>query len=335
VPRDAVRRRGYSRARVTRAITGRRASLLLAALAAAAAFALTAAGGAAADVCSGGAPYRGEGSPPSALLEAVPALSGPRWSLESLPQSAPTNAFSEWGGRQLAYAWYRDTVLWDVSGPDAWWVIPGQGCATGPHGEAYDPEACVLVYDELRMLGYDCRDPEQIAEGGAPQGITSGAATLVSGFAPPGSGSALVTFQHGTATLPASGGVYAGAVSAALGRALSAAFLPAADARPLAPIVLVDQTGEFSPSQGPLASTPRLRRVAEVLRPRLGRATILGTAVEGRRSRDEVLFGPGSQASARRVAAALHAPRPTPLGAGALAMFGDAARVVVLVGRRD
>jgi hypothetical protein len=45
---------------------------------------------ASADVCTGGAPYQGSGSPPHSLLAAVPFLKNPRWSKESLPQWSDT-----------------------------------------------------------------------------------------------------------------------------------------------------------------------------------------------------------------------------------------------------
>jgi hypothetical protein len=159
----------------------------------------------------------------------------------------------------------------------------------------------------------------------------------VSGFAPARSGSVEVTFQNGSATFPAAGGLYGGSVSASLGAVLRARSLPAVAARPLTAVVLVDQTGLFSSSEGPLASTPRLKRVAARLHSHLRsvNATILGTAVSGERASDDVLYGPGGRGLAARVAGALHAARARPLGGGALRMFGSVARVVVLVGRSD
>ena len=146
-----------------------------------------------------------------------------------------------------------------------------------------------------------------------------------------------VSFQHGSATFPALGGVYGGSVNASLGAAGQATNLPAAMTRPLASVVLVDQTGLYSSSQGPLASTPRLKSVAARLHAHLSpvSATILGTAVTGHRAHDDVLYGPGAHALAARVTRALHAPAPTVLSGGALSMFGSVTRVVVLVGRND
>ncbi len=146
-----------------------------------------------------------------------------------------------------------------------------------------------------------------------------------------------VSFQNGSATFPAVGGVYGGSVSASLGTAGQATNLPAVVPRPLATVVLVDETGLYSSSQGPLASTPRLKSVAARLHAHLPSvsATILGTAVTGHRAHDDVLYGSGARTLAARVARALHAPAPTALSGGALSMFGFVARVVVLVGRSD
>jgi hypothetical protein len=63
--------------------------------------------------------------------------------------------------------------------------------------------------------------------------------------------------------------------------------------------------------------------------------SILGTAVKGRRARDEVLYSPGARGLATGVARALHTGGPSALSGGALQMFGSVARVVVLVGRVD
>jgi hypothetical protein len=122
-----------------------------------------------------------------------------------------------------------------------------------------------------------------------------------------------------------------------VGAVRQATSLPAVMARPLAAVVLVDQTGLSSSSEGPLASTPRLKRVAATLHARLRSvsATILGTAVTGHRAHDEVLYGAGARTLATRVAHALHAPSPTALSGGSLSMFGAVARVTVLVGRSD
>jgi len=310
--------------------------LMLALALAALALGLSRAPVASADLCTGGAPYQGSGSPPSSLLAAAPFLKSPRWPEEALPQWAETRASGEWGN-QLAYAWYQHSVLWEATGTAAWWVIPGQGCATGPHGEPYDPQDCVLLYAQLALESFDCLDPQKLAGANPPMTVAHGGQLLVSGFAPPGTGSVQVSFQHGSATFPALGGVYGGSVSASLGAAGQATNLPAAMTRPLASVVLVDQTGLYSSSQGPLASTPRLKSVAARLHAHLSpvSATILGTAVTGHRAHDNVLYGPGARALAVRVTRALHAPAPTALSGGALSMFGSVARVVVLVGRND
>jgi hypothetical protein len=291
---------------------------------------------ASADVCTGGAPYQGSGSPPSSLLAAAPFLKNPRWSKETLPQWAETRASGEWGN-QLAYAWYQHSVLWDATSTATWWVIPGQGCGLAPDGQLYDPQDCVLVYAQLALESFDCLDPQKLQGSNPPATVKRGGQLLVSGFAPPGTGSVQVSFQHGSATFPALGGVYGGSVSASLGAAGQATNLPAAMTRPLASVVLVDQTGLYSSSQGPLASTPRLKSVAAKLHAHLSSvsATILGTAVTGHRAHDDVLYGPGARALAARVTKALHAPAPTALSSGALSMFGSIARVVVLVGRND
>ena len=73
---------------------------------AALALSLSRAPAASADVCTGGAPYQGSGSPPSSLPAVVPFLKSPRWSKETLPQWSETLASIGWGN-QLAYAWYR------------------------------------------------------------------------------------------------------------------------------------------------------------------------------------------------------------------------------------
>jgi hypothetical protein len=289
---------------------------------------------ASADVCTGGAPYLGSGSPPSSLLAAVPLLKDPRWSKESLPQWSETTAFNEWGN-QLAYAWYQDSVLWDATSTASWWVIPGQSCSLGPDGQIYDPQDCVLVAAQLALASFDCLDPRQLADSNPPMTVARGGQLLVSGFAPPGTGSVEVSFQNGSAAFPAIGGVYGGSVNASLGAVRRATNLPAVARRPLATVVLIDQTGLYSPSQGPLASTPLLKRLASTLQAHLPSvsATILGTAVTGHRAHDDVLFGHGARALAARVAITLHAAKPTALSGGALRMFGSLAQVVVLVGR--
>ncbi len=310
--------------------------LMLALALAALALGLSRAPVASADLCTGGAPYQGSGSPPSSLLAAAPFLKSPRWPEEALPQWAETRASGEWGN-QLAYAWYQHSVLWDATGTAAWWVIPGQGCATGPHGEPYDPQDCVLLYAQLALESFDCLDPQELAGANPPMTVAHGGQLLVSGFAPPGTGSVQVSFQHGSATFPALGGVYGGSVSASLGAAGQATNLPTVVPRPLASVVLVDETGLYSSSQGPLAGTPRLKSVAARLHAHLPpvSATILGTAVTGHRAHDDVLYGPGARALATGVARVLHAPAPAALSGGALSMFGSVARVVVLVGRND
>jgi hypothetical protein len=289
-----------------------------------------------ADVCTGGAPYEGSGSPPSSLLAAVPFLKTPRWSKESLPQWYDTATYEQWGN-QLAYAWYQDSVLWDATGTTSWWVIPGQSCGLGPDGQTYDPQDCVMVAAQLALVSFYCLDPQKLAGANPPMTVAHGGQLLVSGFAPPGTGSIEVSFQNGSATFPAVGGVYGGSVSTSLGAVRQATNLPTTATRPLAAVALVDQTGLFSSSEGPLASTRRLKSVAATLHAHLRSvsATILGTAVTGHRAHDEVLYGPGAHALAARVAKTLRAPTPTALGGGALSMFGSVAHVVVLVGRSN
>jgi hypothetical protein len=291
---------------------------------------------ASADVCTGGAPYQGSRSPPHSLLTAVPFLKSPRWSRESLPQWSNTTLFGRWGN-QLAYAWYQDSVLWEATSTASWWVIPGQSCGLGSHGQPYDPQVCVMVAAQLELASFDCLDPQKLARASRPIAVARDDHLLVSGFAPPGTGSVEVSFQNGSATFPAVGGVYGGSASVSLGTARQARNLPAVANRPLASVVLVDQTGLFSSSQGPLASTPRLKSVAATLHTHLRSvsATILGTAVNGHRAHDDVLYGPGARAFAASVARALHVATPTALNGGALRMFGPVARVVVLVGRRN
>jgi hypothetical protein len=291
---------------------------------------------ASADVCTGGAPYEASGSPPSALLAAVPFLQASRWSKESLPQWYGTETTSQWAD-ELAYAWYRRSVLWGATSTASWWVIPGQSCGLAPDGQPYDPQDCVMVAAQLALESFDCLDAQQLAGPSPPTTVMHGGQRLVSGFAAPGTGSVEVRFQNGSATFPVFGGVYGGSVSASLGAAGQATDLPAALTRPLAPVVLVDQTGLFSSSEGPLASTGRLKHVAAVLHARAPAltATILGTAVTGHRARDQVLYGPQARASALRVARALRAPAPSALSGGALQMFGSVASVVVLVGRSN
>ncbi len=309
---------------------------MLALALAALAVGLSRAPAASADVCTGGAPYQASGSPPSALLAAVPFLKSPRWSKESLPQWYSTQTSGQWAN-ELAYAWYQDSVLWGATSTASWWVIPGQSCGLAPDGQPYDPQDCVMVAAQLALASFDCLDSQELAGASPPMTVAHGGQLLVSGFAPPGTGSVEVSFQNGHATFPAVGGVYGGSVSTGMGTVGQATDLPAAATRPLAAVVLVDQTGLFSASEGPLASTRRMKSVAATLHARLPSvsATILGTAVAGHRAHDEVHYGPGARASAVRVARALHAPTPTALSGGALSMFGPVASVVVLVGRSN
>jgi hypothetical protein len=291
---------------------------------------------ASADVCTGGAPYQGSGSPPSSLLASVPFLTNTRWSKESLPQWYDNETSVQWAD-QLAYAWYQRSALWAATSTASWWVIPGQSCGLAPDGQIYDPQDCVMVAAQLALVSFDCLDEQALAGTNPPVAVAHGGQLLVSGFAPPGTGSVEVGFQNGDATFPAVGGVYGGSVSASLGAVRQATDLPAVVTRSLAAVVLVDQTGLFSPSEGPLASTRRLKSVAATVHARLPSvsATILGTAVAGHRAHDEVLYGPGARASALRVAGALHAAAPSALSGGALSMFGSVASVVVLVGRSN
>ena len=266
---------------------------------------------ASADVCTGGAPYRGSGSPPPSLLAAVPFLRSPRWSKESLPQWSDTPLYERWGN-QLAYVWYQDSVLWEATSTASWWVIPGQACGLGGDGQPYEPQVCVMVAAQLVLASFDCLYPKKLAGASPPITVARGGQLLVSGFTQPGTGSVEVSFQNGNATFPAVGGVYGGSVSASLGAVRHATNVPAIANRPLTAVALVDQTGLFSSSQGPLASTPRLKSVAATLRSRLRSvsATILGTAVTGHRAHDDVLYGPGAGALAARVAERFMQPDP-------------------------
>lgn len=310
--------------------------LVLAIALAALAAGLSGAPAASADVCTGGAPYQGSGSPPASLLAAAPFLKSPRWSKETLPQWFDTGTSEGWAN-ELAYAWYQDSVLWSATGAASWWVIPGQSCGLAPDGQPYDPQACVMVAVQLTLASFDCLNQQALAGATPPMTVAKGGQLLVSGFAPPGTGSVEISFNHGSATFPASGGVYGGSVSTSLGAVQIATNLPTVVPRSLADVVLVDQTGLYSSSEGPLAGVPRLKSVAAKLRshlPSLG-ATILGTAVSGHRAHDQVLYGPGERVLAARVARTLHAASPTALSGGSLRMFGSVARVVVLVGRSD
>jgi hypothetical protein len=304
--------------------------------------------GASADVCTGGAPYETSGSVSRLLgVGAVSFLHDPRWSKEVLPQWSETLASIAWGN-QLAYAWYPDASLWGATSSAAWWVVPGLACGgiDAPEdaedgyeqeGNRYEPQVCVLLYAQLALVGFQCLDPKELSRPSAPVSVEQGAQRLMAGFAPPGTGSVEVHFQSGNATFAAVGGVYGGSASLSLGKPLSATDMPAIVTRAPTAVVLVDQTGLYSSSQGPLASTPRLKAVAAVIHARIRSvgAEILGTAVTGHRAHDEVLYGPGSRPLASRVARALHAAAPSALAGGALATFGAVARVVVLVGHTD
>jgi hypothetical protein len=298
---------------------------------------------ASADVCTGGAPYEAAGSA-ARLVGSVPFLGSPRWSKEVLPQWSETTASDNWGSL-VAYAWYQDATLWEATSTAAWWVIPGLACGIAPGqegqgeaieqaGDPYQPLVCVLVYAQLALASFDCADAAEASHPGPPVTVERGGQRLVAGFARSGSGSVEVRFQHGSATFPAGGGVYGGSASARLGKVVSVTELSTAARRPLVSVVLVDQTGAYSRSQGPLASTAHLRQLAREIHARIRSAAplILGTAVSGHRPHDEVLFAGGARSLASRVAHALHAGAPRALGGGALAMFGSVARVVVLVG---
>lgn len=297
-------------------------ALVLAALAAS----LTWTPAAPADVCTGGAPYQGSGSPLPSLLAAVPFLKNPRWSKDLRAVGQPARL-----------RWYQDSALWDATSTASWWVIPGQSCGLAPDGQPYDPQDCVMVAAQLALVSFDCLDPQKLAGANPPMTVAHGGQLLVSGFTPPDTGSVEVGFQNGSATFPAVGGVYGGSVSASLGKVRQVTNLPTVATRPLATVVLADQTGLFSSSEGPLASTQRLKSVAATLHAHLRSVstTILGTAVKSHRAHNDVLYGPGAHALAARVAKTLHAPTPTALSGGALSMFGSVARVVVLVGHND
>lgn len=324
-----------------RALSGTAPRHLAAALLAAAALAAHSAT-ASADVCTGGAPYQATGSA-ARIASAVPFLLAPRWSAEALPQWAETSASLAWGDT-LAYAWYQDAALWGATSQAAWWVLPGLGCGVGTSHEAvihegvpYPPEICIVLYARLAFAGYDCSEPGALASAAAPVALRRGGLLLLAGFAPPADGSVRVAFAHGEATFPAAGGVYAGTAPAGYGAVLAASPLTPVAARVPAPVVIVDQTGLFSSSEGPLASTPRLDSLASQIHARLRtvEASVLGTAVHGRRAHDEVLYAPGSRPLAANVARAIHAAAPVALAGAALRTFGAVARVVVLAGRGD
>lgn len=298
---------------------------------------------ASAEVCASGDPYEASGAPEARVDGLVPFLVSPRWSKEMLPSNEAERSSTPWVS-QLAYAWYRYARLWDASSTAAWWVVPGVGCdfKNEPLGQnqvfldqsSFPPEVCILVYVQLSIESSNCEDAMQLSTSSPPVEAERGGQRLLSGFAPPGTGSVEVRFQNGSATFPAVGGIYGGSVNAHLGKALSCTDLPAVVARTPAPVVLVDQTGLFT---SVLASRPRMTSVAARIHARMPsvRAANLGHAVTGQRAHDSVLYAPGARALATRVARALHAPTPGPLASGELKMFGSIAQVVVLVGHTD
>jgi hypothetical protein len=309
------------------------------------AFGFAGATAASADVCTGGAPYEASGSPEASVTALVPFLGSPRWSKEELPSWEAERASVSWGN-QLAYAWYRYTRLWGATSTAAWWVVPGVGCdvkgeserfgtaqAGAPYAE-YPPEVCVLLYVKLSMESANCQDAKQLSASNPPVEVELGGQRLVSGFAPPDTGSVEVHFSNGSTTFPVAGGVYGGSVNALLGKALAVTGLQPTAKRTPAPVVLVDQTGLFTSFR---ASRPRMSSVAARIHRRITsvRALNLGHAVVGQRARDSVLYAPGSRALASRVARALHAHDTGSLGRGELKMFGSVAQVVVFVGRTD
>jgi len=301
---------------------------------------------ASADVCTGGNPYEASGAPESRVDGLVPFLASPRWSKEVLPSWEVERSSTAWTSA-LAYAWYRYARLWGTSSTAVWWVVSGAACedkgeGSPPYGPAqagaqyteYPAEVCVLVYVSLSIDSSTCENKLELAAPSPPVEVERGGNRLLSGFAPPGTGSVEVRLQDGSATFPAAGGIYGGSVNAHMGRALSTTDLPAVVARTTAPVVLVDQTGLLS---SPTASRPRMASVAARINARIPSisALDLGSAVVGQRAHDSVLYAPGASTLARRVARALHAPAPDPLGAGERKMFGSLAQVVVLVGRTD
>ncbi len=301
---------------------------------------------ASADVCTGGNPYEASGAPESRVDDLLPFLGSARWSKEVLPSWEMERTSTPWTSA-LAYAWYRYARLWGASSTAAWWVVPGAGCddkgeGQPPYGTAqagaqyaeYPAEVCILVYVGLSIDSSTCEDKLELSAASPPVETERGGNRLLSGFAPPGTGSVEVRLQSGSATFPAVGGVYGGSVNAHMGKALSTVDLPAVAARVPAPVLLVDETGLVS---SPSASKPRLASVAARIKasmPSVG-ALDLGNAVFGQRAHDSVLYAAGASTLARHVARALHASAPGPLGAGERKMFGSVAQVVVLVGRSD
>ena len=209
-----------------------------------------------------------------------------------------------------------------------------RGNGHDPYGPGYAPEVCVLVYVKLSIDSANCEDAKQLSTPNLPVEAKHGGERLLSGFAPPGTGSVEVTFQQGSAQFPAVGGIYGGSVSAQMGKALSTTNLQTAVPRTSVPVLLVDQTGLYSSF---LASRPRMTSVAARIHAQIPSVTAvnLGYSVRGTRAHDSVMYAPGASALAKRVARALHAARPSPLGVGAAKMFGQVAQVVVLVGRSD
>jgi hypothetical protein len=280
-----------------------------------------------AEVCTGGYPSPASGTVPTPLLSAVAILRQPHYAAESLPQWKTSSVGIQWGN-EAASGWYANVTLADAQRGASWWVMPTQSCG-GVN------EVCLLAASELTLVSFDCLNPSQIAGGSQPHAVDVAGQWLISGFAPGGAGSVVVEFAHGTRVWPASGGVYDGRAPASLGAVRGATFQAAPVSRPVAPVVIVDQTGMFSSSQGPLASTGRLRVMARTLRARVGvTPTILGTAVRGHRARTAVLYAPGQRRRALSDARALNAPSPRPLSRAELRMFGPIAGVVVLAGKR-
>ncbi len=301
---------------------------------------------ASADVCTGGDPYEASGAPESRVDGLLPFLASPRWSKEVLPSWEIEQASTPWTSA-LAYAWYRYARLWGTSSTAAWWVVSGAACydkgeGQPPYGSAqagapyadYPAEVCILVYVSLSIDSSTCENKLELSASAPPVEVERGGNRLLSGFAPPGTGSVEVHLQNGSATFPAVGGIYGGSVNAHMGRALSTTDLPAVVARTPAPVLLVDQTGLVSSFS---ASRPRLASVAARIRASIPSVSALdlGDAVAGQRAHDSVLYAPGASTLARHVAHALRAPAPDPLGAGERKMFGALAQVVVLVGRSD
>jgi hypothetical protein len=303
---------------------------LLTALAALIAAAALTAPAAQADVCTGGAPYQAGGTAPAALLAAAPILQQAGWNVETLPQWEGNTAFSQLGN-QISYFWYSDTRLWWSYSGVSWWVTPGEACT----GTPYTPLDCVMVAEQLTLAGYTCGDPTTIAAGMAPDVTHSHSGFVIAGLAPITTGSATVTFEHGTRVLPVHGGVYGGEAPGSFGSITGSVTFDSFISTSTLDVDLVDQTGIYSSSAGPLAALPRLNGVAAALSPHHITATILGTAVRGTRAHDRILYASGYGSLATLIAHALHAAAPQPMTGGALHMFSGVASVVVLVGRHN